>query len=492
MRARAPIPQRDIDEALDLDGIDVARPPVYLHRGFVVCLVANALLLAAITSALHLVWSTHWSTTTSPQSAGVSTGFSEPQAPPPFPSVSLPSLPPPGLPSWRPAHPAAQLRQPPTRPDSLCADRAWLVNLRALVPPQWCNQGTRVRNESDCQRAFIVTASDLTARCSYHAASGCVASRPLVSCASRVAMHHDTSLPAAPAPAPTSVPAPPVPPPGPPTPTGPTGAATPGATFLNATRPDAPLPDAPPPDGADASPDAVALRVAEFNRRFHISPAGLENWHNDGLLPAAGILLHCIDGWETGCDSLGCDGRWQPKRETAATSLISDDAYFPGAVIPIFNELGGLIFRPNRTRVACAKPADGRGATGGQCIGQTWQGASIPAMLRATTISQLASAPRPLYHNEFVIDGESWSANMPHAIDAFFRIRAGGRGVMDAAVAAAAGEEVARQHRRFLLYFGLKMADCPLLELDRFDWVRPFSLVHQRQGQQQSSLQTNE
>ena len=151
--------------------------------------------------------------------------------------------------------------------------------------------------------------------------------------------------------------------------------------------------------------------------------------------------------------------------------------YFPTAVIPIFNELGGLVFRPNRTRVACAKPADGRGATGGQCLGQIWQGVGIAELLRATTASQLAAAPRPLYHNEFVIDGGSWEANLPHAIEAFFRVRAGGLGVMDAAVAAAAGEEVTRQHRRFLTLFGLEQADCPMLELDRYNWVEPFALV---------------
>jgi hypothetical protein len=215
--------------------------------------------------------------------------------------------------------------------------------------------------------------------------------------------------------------------------------------------------------------------VAEINRRFRISPAAAERWRGDGILPAAGVLMHCIDGWETGCDPYGCDGRWQPKRETAATSLISADTYFPGAVIPIFNELGGLIFKPNRTRVLCAKPADGRGATGGRCVGQTWQGMGIPNLLQATAASQLAAAPRPLYHNEFVIDAGFWSANMPYAIDAFFRVR----GAMDARVAAEAGEDVARQHQRFLTLFGLTMADCPLLELDRFNWAEPFSLADQ-------------
>ena len=48
---------------------------------------------------------------------------------------------------------------------------------------------------------------------------------------------------------------------------------------------------------------------------------------------------------------------------------------------------------------------------------------------------------------------------------------------MDAAVAAAAGEEVTRQHRRFLTLFGLEQADCPMLELDRYNWVEPFALV---------------
>ena len=44
-----------------------------------------------------------------------------------------------------------------------------------------------------------------------------------------------------------------------------------------------------------------------------------------------------------------------------------------------------------------------------------------------------------------------------------------------ATVALTAGEEVSRQHRRFLALTGLSEADCPLLELDRREWSRPFS-----------------
>jgi hypothetical protein len=59
------------------------------------------------------------------------------------------------------------------------------------------------------------------------------------------------------------------------------------------------------------------------------------------------LQVHCIDGWEGGCDGAGCSGRWQPKAggEGMAGSLIFAASGFDGARIPIFNDLGGVVLR---------------------------------------------------------------------------------------------------------------------------------------------------
>ena len=108
--------------------------------------------------------------------------------------------------------------------------------------------------------------------------------------------------------------------------------SSPGPPLAAPSAPAAPPVIPPNPPAEDYR--AAEARVAEINRRFHTSPSRAEYWRGDGHspdvpLPAAGVLLHCIDGWEMGCDAVGCDGRWKPKRASASTSLVSADTYFP-------------------------------------------------------------------------------------------------------------------------------------------------------------------
>ena len=177
-----------------------------------------------------------------------------------------------------------------------------MLNLRALNPPEWCNAGERRGDAIACTSAYITTAKGMVAQCMMrlsHTADECVASQPFTWCAS----------------SPPVLPTPPSPPPSP----------------------------SPPPAVPPTLPTAIALRVAEINARFHTSPLHA-TWQADGLLPVAGVLVHCIDGWERGCDDEGCDGRWLPKSDLAASSLIFADNGWEGAQIPIFNEVcrGGI------------------------------------------------------------------------------------------------------------------------------------------------------
>ena len=57
-----------------------------------------------------------------------------------------------------------------------------------------------------------------------------------------------------------------------------------------------------------------------------------------------------------------------------AASLIFAANGFPGAVVPIFNELGGVILRPQQHTVLCGKGQDGRGS---RCNG-AWCAPPLP------------------------------------------------------------------------------------------------------------------
>ena len=101
-----------------------------------------------------------------------------------------------------------------------------------------------------------------------------------------------------PAPPPLS-PAPAPPPPLPPSPTPPTRPppCPPGPSLPSPSPRPPPLPPPSPPSPSPAPKPPGLLHVEEINTRFQRSPFEV-SWPYDGLVPDAGLLVHCFSGRE--------------------------------------------------------------------------------------------------------------------------------------------------------------------------------------------------
>ena len=226
-------------------------------------------------------------------------------------------------------------------------------------------------------------------------------------------------------------------------------------------------------------------RIDKLNARFHRSPFG--EWGApggaDGTLVDAGVLVHCIDGWEEG---------WTPRYNTLATSLIFAANGFPGARVPVFNSNGGLVLRPGLARVLCGKHRDGQAQGGGHCVEDTceapvlkhgertvaaartwtdrgpavcqWRPEDIGPYLRAVTEWQL-TWKRPLLHNEVIVDTQSFVRGLPASVEAFF-VHVHGSPVA-----------VRDLHAEYLTRYALDEEDCPLVQFDPDNWKAPFGFA---------------
>lgn len=223
---------------------------------------------------------------------------------------------------------------------------------------------------------------------------------------------------------------------------------------------------------------SVRQRIDEINARFHRAPFG--EWGSGGTLVDAGVMVHCIDGWEQG---------WTPKFSALATSLIFSQNGFPGAKVPVFNSNGGLVLRPGLARVLCGKHRDGQAKGGGHCVEEVcdapvlkrgewtvaaartwsdrgpavcqWRPEDLGPYLRAVTDWQVAWK-RPLPHNEIIVEAHSFEASLPRSVEAFF--------------VHVHGSPVAARdlHAEFLATYALDEEDCPLVQFDPDNWATPF------------------
>ena len=127
----------------------------------------------------------------------------------------------------------------------------------------------------------------------------------------------------------------------------------------------------------------------------------------------------------------------------------------------------GLIFKPGVTRIRCGKADDSAGHCGGWC-GRThgeweeaydklcaWRPQDFGAQLQRLTEYQLKWGRA--FYNEIIIDAPSWRSHLPGVIEGIYGSR--------------------ELHRAFVLQYGLDEDKYPLLQLDRHDRERPFSLA---------------
>jgi hypothetical protein len=75
-----------------------------------------------------------------------------------------------------------------------------------------------------------------------------------------------------------------------------------------------------------------------------------------------------------------------------------------------------------------------------------------------------------LADNEFIVDGDAATRQLPESVEAFFYARSSDKEVDEAAY-----HRVREQHARFLRTYRLQESDVPLVRLRLFDWREPFS-----------------
>lgn len=271
-----------------------------------------------------------------------------------------------------------------------------------------------------------------------------------------------------------------------------------------------PVPPVPP------SPPELSQRITGLNDRFRRAPFHEKDWTK---LADAGLLVHVFDGWENH-DSLwlarceddknfGCDlstsliHRGQHKSDEWGDKYTVDecsgDKGRSTCRFPMFldsNAPGpyagtGVILRPGATPLLCGKGMDSGGHCGNrwcpeiapsETVTPDWlekqhwdipgtgcrdawkpQGNSFGAYLQRQAAYQIRW--NRMEHNEIIVGGGSWNGNLPHIIDAFF-VRKG-----------MGADGVRKQHRRFLDEYGLTARDCPLVEMDDFNWEEPLTQI---------------
>ena len=245
-------------------------------------------------------------------------------------------------------------------------------------------------------------------------------------------------------------------------------------------RPPPPLPPAPPPQ-----------RLADrLNARFKRSPTAVD-WPASGALPAAGILVHQLDGYENH------DTPWQPavNKMDISGSIIFAAQKIGGNPLALFGGVGGYVMRPHDPwapqRAGAAVRCGNGGDAGGSCHffceepdaskwvdangdvardwpgdgnnnGCSWRPADFRVYLARVTAYQQATAR--LYYNEITIDATSWRRDPEGAIEAIFIIKGAER---------KKANDIRDLHQRYKARFGLG-DDFPLLELDLAKWGAPF------------------
>lgn len=260
---------------------------------------------------------------------------------------------------------------------------------------------------------------------------------------------------------------PPSPPPSPPPPPSP-----------SPCPPPPPLPSPPPPSPPPPPPPMTAIE--RINARFQRSP--YDPWPSDGTLPDAGLLVHCFDGLESAAERwhpivAGASGKPHPSGSIIFMEQCLNPANEPYLApgVPLFGHAcaqGGVILRPGRVKIFCGNahdsgarcvdycaspgaPTEGQ-TEGGREEGETpevahdegedqgeeegehrrsaaadaepapcngaWAPDGVHYWLR---LDVLAKRKRPDFmdYNEFLIDGNSWEANLPSSIEAFMSSR---------------------------------------------------------------------
>ena len=180
-----------------------------------------------------------------------------------------------------------------------------------------------------------------------------------------------------------------------------------------------------------APPQRLADRL---NARFKRSPTAVD-WPASGALPAAGILVHQLDGYENH------DTPWQPavNKMDISGSIIFAAQKIGGNPLALFGGVGGYVMRPHDPwapqRAGAAVRCGNGGDAGGSCHffceepdaskwvdangdvardwpgdgnnnGCSWRPADFRVYLARVTAYQQATAR--LYYNEITIDATSW------------------------------------------------------------------------------------
>ena len=243
------------------------------------------------------------------------------------------------------------------------------------------------------------------------------------------------------------------------------------------------MPRPPPPP---FPPFATYQRAADvLNERFRRSPLTAE-WHADGLLADAGLLVHIFDGWEDHAEP------WLPAttgpgaRDQSASYVFAEQSAActgRGCLMPLFGvgdgtdgrghpiQMQGLILRPVATKVKCGKSADSSGMCGGWCPSSrnnvdepwsealdklcSWRPENFGTALRRVTEHQ--AKYKYFWYNEIIIDSKAWRAHGPLAVEAIF-------GHADI-------------HRGFIEAFPHLAASHPLMEFDPSNWREPMRLA---------------
>ena len=278
--------------------------------------------------------------------------------------------------------------------------------------------------------------------------------------------------PSPPPPSPPSPPPPSPPPPGRP-PARPSSPSPPAPPRPPLWAPLSPPPPPPPP------PPRVPATVASLNARFQRSPFEA-TWAADGSLADAGLLVHIFDDYED--IENGHDSRWSPpaglgeRSRQQSSSLVFAQQRDAGIAIPLFGGRGhylkGLIFRPQATRLMCAKPTDSAGV----CVDRwhhwcdpkratlripyregpdkmcAWHPETIGVQLQRLTEFQ-HKPDEHVEYNEFIVDGLHWRSHLPDVVDAIL------------------GDDLV--HQKFLNRYNVSAAEFPLVRLDVSDWEAP-------------------
>lgn len=67
--------------------------------------------------------------------------------------------------------------------------------------------------------------------------------------------------------------------------------------------------------------------------------------------------------------------------------------------------------------------------------------------------------------NEIIVDGDAWQASLPLPIEAFFYVDGNGN----------AAAQARSQQQSFVNAFGVSEAEYPVVRMDLYNWLNPFS-----------------